>query len=81
MRTRSVCIYVSQLAMTEVAMCIVFGERNSGAYKLSGGDVGGSGIRCLWSFCKHVPLQQSGSSHCLPLQLVVSQALYQIQMV
>lgn len=36
--------YVSRLAMTEEAMCAVFGERNSGAYKRSGGDVGGSGM-------------------------------------
>lgn len=36
--------YVSRLAMTEEAMCAVFGERNSGAYKRSGGGVGGSGM-------------------------------------
>lgn len=71
--------YVSWLAMTEEAMLFL----------VRGTQVPTNGVegmwedlecRCLQSFCKHVPLQQSGSSHCLPLQPVVSRALYQIQM-
>lgn len=33
-RSRSVCIYVSRLSLTDEAMCIVSSKRNSGTYKL-----------------------------------------------